>query len=133
MSELLFEGDIVRSVAKELGMEVSKVEHHLEFLKNFINDVAESEDVHSLQLPHLGIMYRNIKGCAYQNICMKHLPSFERKRPKFEKNIRVIEDVLEKLKSFENLSLHNRRRRIVNAYFTCTKSKKELEEFQNHD
>lgn len=133
MSELLFEGDIVRRVAKELGMEVGKIEHHMEFLKKFINGVVESEDVHSLHLPHLGVMYRNIKGCSHQNIHMSYLPTFEKKRPRFEKNERIIKNVLERLKTFKNLSLHNRRRRIVNAYFTCTMSKKELEEFQNHD
>lgn len=131
--ELLYEGDIVRSVAKELGIEEAKVEYHLTFMKDFINDIVSGEEYHSLHIPHLGIMYRNVKGCAYQNTKMGFMERTPSRQEKFDKNLRIITDMLARLRKFRNLSLHNRRRRIHNSYFTCIKRKRELELFQNKD
>jgi hypothetical protein len=133
LPEVVYEKEIVRRAAKELGMDEAKVEYHMTFLKHMINTVMEDEQVHAIQISHLGTMYRNIKACASQNICIGFIKSTEKRVNRFAKNERIMADILEKFKTCENISLHNTRRRIHNAYFTCTKSRKELEEFQNHD
>lgn len=132
MPEILFEHDIVRNVALELGMPEKKIEHHLNFFKHFVGVVVESDEIHSLQLPHLGTMYRNVKGCSHMNIYLEGRNLKEKHKPLFEKNQKDIENILGKLSKFKNRSLHNTKRRIHNPYFTCTKSKEELEKFQNH-
>lgn len=132
MDEILFEKDLIRAVASELSMEDKKVEHHLTFLKKFLDQTTNSDDIHSLQLPHLGTMYRNVKGCSHMNIHLKSRGLEDKYSEKFAKNERAIKDILKKLEAFENISLHNTKRRIHNPYFTGTKNKKELEEFQNN-
>jgi len=132
MVEILFEKDLIRAVASELSMDSKKIEHHLTFLKKFLDQTVERDDIHSIQLPHLGTMYRNVKGCSHMNIYLKSRELEGKHHEKFAKNERDIEDILKKLKSFDNISLHNTKRRIHNPYFTGTKNRKELEEFQNH-
>lgn len=130
--EILFEGDLIRSVAKELSMDEKKVEHHLVFLKRFLLDTIKRDDVHSFRFPHLGTMYRNIKGCAHSNIYIEKREIVEKKQAVYDKNTKDIAFILDELKSFQNKSLHNAKRRIHNPYFTCTKSWEELENFQNN-
>lgn len=132
MSEILFEHELVRKVSQELGMEEKKVEHHLGFLKHFIKVVVEKDEIHSLQFPHLGTMYRNIKGAAHMNIYIEGRNLKEKHKTLFDKNKKDIKNILDKLSTFENKSLHNVKRRIHNPYFTTTKSREELEKFQNH-
>lgn len=136
MSEILFEKDIVKSVAEELGMSEAKIQAHMNFFKHFINEFAEGE-VHTLQLPGLGRMYRNMKACANMNIWLEKT-GMTKKHPgkydeKMEANIRHILDMKEKLLKNNTTCYHNTTRRIVNPYFTCIKRKKELELFQNSE
>lgn len=134
VSEVLFEKELIRKAAAELGMDENKVQHHLNFMKDFLEEVMESDEIHSIQLPHLGVMYRNIKTCSHM---VKYIDAFkpqfqtERKQAARRKSERDIKYLLGKLKSFENFSLHNYRRRLSNPYFTCIKNKEELEKFQN--
>lgn len=134
--EILFERNIVNSVAKELGMHQKKISLHMTFLKAFINDIAKSDE-HSLQFPHLGVMYRNLKGCARMNIIIEKAGLLEKgeEAAKFkkmlEKNTRDIESISLDTKQRVWKSYHTTRRRMQHPYFTRGRSKKLLEEFQN--
>lgn len=132
MAEILFEKELIRNVASDLGMEEKKIEHHLSFLKHFLSSVVNSDDIHSLQIPHVGVMYRNIKGCAHMNTYIERMGLGEKYQKRIDKNEQDIKNILTELKSFDNISLHNTKRRIHNPFFTCTKNKKELEKFQNN-
>jgi len=134
MTEILFEKELIRKTAKDLGMSESKVQHHLNFMKDHMEDLMNQDDVHSIQLPHVGTMYRNIKACSHMVKYIKAFkPEFQtdkknRAREKSERNIKYL---IEKMGEFENFSLHNYRRRLANPYFTCIMKKEELEIFQN--
>jgi hypothetical protein len=136
--EIIFEKDIIKSVADELGMHPKKISLHMTFLKNYINDFSRSEK-HSLTLPHLGTMYRNLKGCARMNIYIEKtgLLQHEQKSAEFskmfKKNREDIDGILSSIKGGNTISYHTSRRRIHHPFFTRWKKKKELEEFQNNE
>jgi hypothetical protein len=134
--EILFERNIVNSVAEELGMHPKKISLHMTFFKHFINEIAQS-DKHSLQFPHLGVMYRNLKGCAYTNMYIERTGLLRREedgskyKKIMEKNNKDIETIFRIAPNNYNSSPHIKRRRIHSPYFTKFKNKKFLEEFQN--
>lgn len=134
MSEVLFEKELIRKTAEELEMSENKIQHHLNFMKDYLEDLMNRDDVHSIQFPHVGTMYRNIKACAHMIIYIESFkPEYqtEKKNRAKEKSKRDIEHLLGRMSEFENFSLHNSRRRLTNPYFTCIMKKKELEKFQN--
>mgnify|MGYP003692478689 CR=1 FL=1 len=133
MSEILFDSDIIKATAAELGMDEKKIEHHLKFMTSHIETLQNTEGLHAIRLPHIGTMYRNIKACSSLVHTLKRYKPNERRLAAIEKNSAFLKDVLEKLKSFEHFSLHNYQRRLNNMYFNLKKNKRELEKFQNNE
>lgn len=133
VSEILTEQQIIRDVAKELDISEDNVKAHMGFFKDFMEELMWRDDVHTIFIPHLGTMYKNLKACASIAIREKREVMNDKRTKIVEKAQRDVDYLLKELPEFENFSLHGYRKRLHNVYFTCGKNRKDLQKFQNDE
>lgn len=133
--EIVFTGDIAKSVANELGVSEDMVLHHIDFLSHWVKTLTKDPSVLTIQMPHIGRMYVNISKVeatfkafdAMDKTGMKTswLNQLERHRLRIEEFNRQFED------RGGGYNRHKKRSKFFNNWFNKGMSVEELENWQN--
>ena len=138
-NEVAFVSDIAKDLAKELNQSYRFAMYHIVFLRDWLYHLTLNPKIHCIKLYSLGRMYRSLP--VSKNILRKLVRSGNRYKTTSERRDRVseaIEDLERKVEDYHNeeptrFNVHRAKSRINKSFHTLSRSKRELEEFQNKE
>ncbi len=134
--DIVFGADIIKNVAKELGISEKKVKHVFDFLFLHIRKETRKPDTYSVKLPKVGRLY------MMTELYKKTLIDRDKKDTVSKKARVNHKKEIEKLENFEKMfqeeskgkflrTIHKKGANIRNFFFNKGKTLEELEIIQN--
>lgn len=133
-SNIVFSKDIIKKVSENTGYSEKQVSVHLDFFVNWIKHLTNKEDVLSIFIPHIGILYLNWVKTAVELSHIESLPESMRSENMssiLSKNSNKIEAFKREFPNNNFYNRHKKRFKITSNHFNNGKSLLELEEWQN--
>lgn len=129
---ITYTSDILKAVAKEVGVPISTVEHVMVFITARMKGMMKDPEIMAIKLPYLGHIYEKqgpliseVK--AIEKFENKQTPKNIIKKAKFEKRIAEIEEASKTI----GYSLHKAPSKFTSYAMNGKKSMQEVEEYQN--
>lgn len=131
--EVAFISHIAEELAKERNQTFKFAMYHIIFLKDWLQHLILNPKIHCIKLFSLGRMYRSLP--VTKNIYRKLVRAgnrYEATANRKESVKMAIEDLESRIVESNKFNVHRAKSRINKSFHTLSKSKKELEEFQNN-
>lgn len=125
---ITFKEDIIKDLAKEMGLEESVVEDNVKFLLQRLKRLVKKEQVHGISIPKLGNLYfRPLLAKRKNDFSEENYPHKD-----IENRKKKVKDFYDRFGDDKSYSIQMRRTRFHDYKYNKGMTPKEMEKFQNN-